>query len=492
MKISLNRSLILFSFLAVILLFGCSGQLNSFNRAYTNSYLGPNGAYTKGQAIDTFKDYVPSNVPACTVIVCKDKVNPLCNFWPTGGDPDPKNWLRCPFDSGLKTSNCVERQYDPQKTTYDAFFSQLIANKETPRQFMIGIGPSLGELNLANPYCENRMTMAVKWLTGDPADNYADSYPMPDASVASSCLDRKITPVYILYSASKKIDNTRAIAIADSLKDSGPAIIVTEIELDKTVAPNAVSDIQSQIKQMKAICPNCLIALGTQMKYDSTKPGPNGETDLTIVDEIFSDQATKDATDLVAFGINSKTYMGRCKPSAIFGDASSFAQQIWFKYKKQSIIPYMLFEPEDATSSNPTAGGCFWYQQIIDDSTTKSLQEITNPYVAFFSSLEDLASSGVIGAAPYSFSNTSYNPLNCKNCQIGLNNLRTHAFFDWCTSYVNDLESNPAMTRMNIIQSEDRAVCWETEIGSWFTKKYNENYAGSPELKDSLDRKSVV
>lgn len=490
MKFSLNKLLILSSLLTALLLFGCSQQLSTFNRSYTNSYLGPNGKLTQGQAIDTFKDYVPSNVPACTAIVCQDKVNPICNFWPTGGNSDPNKWLRCPFDSGLKTSKCFERQFDPEKTTYDAFFSQLKANKETPRQFMIGMGPSFGDLTLANPYCENRMTMAVKWLSGDPLNNYVDSYPIPDPSVASSCLDRKITPVYVLYSASKNIDVTRAIAIADKLKDSGPAIIVTEIELDKTASTNAVSKIQQQLNGMKNACKNCLIALGVQMKYGSMTKGAKGETDYTIIDEIFSDTEAKKNTDLVAFGINSKTYLGDCKSAAIFYDASDFAQQIWYKYKKQSIIPYMLFEPEDATSSNPTAGGCFWNQNIIDDATTKSLDQVTNPYVGFFSNIELLASSGVIGAAPYSFSNSSYNPLNCKNCQIGINKQRTSAFFDWCTSYVTDLQKNPAMTRAGVIKSERGATCLiGAEIGSWFTRQYNENYIGGPELKDPFKAK---
>lgn len=251
------------------------------------------------------------------------------------------------------------------------------------RFFMYGAGHSFLSFSDANLYCNNSLKMSVKWLTGGAGTPYT----MPDRKRAECFLDKNILPVYLLYSNSTNIDAQRAGDVAAALNGAGPAIIVSEAELDDS-NPSNYPLVESQLAAMRQNCPKCLIALGVKL---------NGSSEYNVTEAMLSDSAVLHNVDLVAYGLNSHSFT-ECNPDLLYWYAMNYSKSVLQKYNKPSLITYVLFD-----AANSSDNSCTWL-----DAT------VANGYAEMFSQLQALVSDGIIGASLYSFYGGG--PLVCENC----------------------------------------------------------------------------
>lgn len=253
-------------------------------------------------------------------------------------------------------------------------------NRELMNFFMLGQG-GFGDFGTANPFCNNSLRMPVKWL--DTRNSGDDFYPLPEPDRATCFLEKGSIPVYILYSNGRSIDADRAREIAALFNGKGPVIITTEMGFDSSTS---ISEIRDQANFMKGACPNCLIALAPRLGDNSTE-----------FDTLARDLAG--SIDLFAFGISSRN-SSSCDSASLYYEAVSYSEQLLYKYKKPSILAYVLLDKgwNDAKT-------CFW-----DDSL------IASTYSDFYTYAPAFPSSGIIGVSLYSLSGVGSLP--CEECGL--------------------------------------------------------------------------
>ncbi len=284
------------------------------------------------------------------------------------------------YDSSLKGGNC---SFLPCNETQ---YNDTITGKYTGvsvRLFMFGAGQSFLPFADANVYCNNSMKMSVKWLIGT---NYS-TYPMAKKERAECFLDKNVIPTYILYSNFTNINATRAGEIAANLNGAGPAIIVSEADLDNSNASNYPL-VKNEIITMKAKCPKCLIALGIKL---------NGSSEYNVTQELFRDSAFMQSVDIVAYGVNSH-YFSECNPDLLLWYAVNYSKFLLFNYTKPSLISYALFD-----AGNSSDGSCRWYNETVG-----------NGYSELYADVGTFAGNGIIGASLYSF--YGIGPFQCEDC----------------------------------------------------------------------------
>ncbi|MBN1169623.1 hypothetical protein JXA56_01230 [Candidatus Micrarchaeota archaeon] len=313
------------------------------------------------------------------------------------------------------------------------------------RNFMLGQGPSIGDFSDANPYCSNKLSMAVEWLVGN-ADN---AYEMPDAGRALCVLSREIIPVYILYSEGENINAARAGEIGRSLANDGqslyqgfltpgpvgPNIVVTEIDYDISDAGQIIE----QIRAVKNACGDaCWVAVAPKI----------GDTEA--LDAVMA--SAGDQVDVIAFGVNGNYVdacsSGRISSQKMMNQVVNFTEYAVYTYGKPALIPYIMFDP-DTTDIN----GCVWKES-----------DVTAAYGAFIpGGIQRLRKIGVIGFAPYSFNSTSFgsvsNPLKCANCAIASNEQRLRAYYGACQQYTNISGTRPSYGNEILYPNESAGFC---------------------------------
>ncbi len=329
------------------------------------------------------------------------------------------------------------------------------------RQFMIGQGPTFGDFSSANPYCADRLSMAVQWLLGQNDSGYM----RPDAARAMCFLSKDIIPMYILYSNSTNINLTRSREIGEELGTGGrslyngiltngpvgPTIVVTEMNFPVTAA----SQIAEQVRAIDQGCRNdrannkvyCYIAVAPRMG------------DYAALDAVMNSLgADRDKVDLVAYGIDGR-FAHSCSGDMIFAQAMNFSKYSLYNWSKPTIIPYVLFDP----GTNDT-----------DNSCTYSESDVVNGYASVFNSILALKQRGVIGVAPYSFNTTGgagiTNPLNCTDCGVGKYTPRLAAWYGACQQYVT------IQTSQGPGGSPENAIRFGNESGSTCNEGYNPAY----------------
>ncbi|MCX6768877.1 MAG: hypothetical protein NTY83_03515 [Candidatus Micrarchaeota archaeon] len=223
----------------------------------------------------------------------------------------------------------------------------------------------------------------VKWL--DTQNSVDDFYPLPDPGRASCFLEKGDIPVYILYSGGRSVSSVRAVEIAALFNGKGPVVITTEMGFDSSDHLTG-SAVEEQARRMKLACPNCLIALAPRLGDNSTE-----------FDTIAKDLSG--SIDLFAFGINSKN-SSSCDSSALYYEAVSYSEQLLYKYKKPSVLAYVLFD-----NGWNDAHTCLW-----DEST------ISAAYSDFYTYAPAFPSSGIIGVSLYSLSGVG--PFPCEGCGL--------------------------------------------------------------------------
>lgn len=349
--------------IALLFLFGCAADMSELIKELKTTNLSLNSSH----------DMTTYPNGTCIAMICSNKTPSF-----------PFNLF---FDSSLKGGNC---SFQPcNETLFDEINRQGKYPDLSIRLFMFGSGHSFLSFSDSNLYCNNSMKMSVKWLVGS---NYS-AYPMPTKERAECFLDKNIIPVYLLYSNSTNINASRAGEIANELNDSGPAILVSEAELDDA-NESRYSLVKDQIISMRAKCPKCLIALGLKM---------NGSSEYNVVRAIFSDSSILEKVDIVAFGLNSHYFKG-CDPDLIFWYAANFSRFLVFNYTKPSLMTYVLFD-----QANSSDNSCTWANETV-----------ANGYSLLYLYSGTFASDGIIGASLYSF--YGIGPLGCENCALmGMN-----------------------------------------------------------------------
>jgi hypothetical protein len=419
--------------------------------------------YTTEGNITPIAVYDENSIPICKLGVCVCMSCKNSTF----------SWLR-PFPS-LVGGNC----YFLQNCTPDKFLALMnrtLKPDESARRFMIGQGYSFNDFGDANPWCGNRLDMAVQWLVGDNDTPYS----LPDATRAMCMLDKGVMPVYVLYSNGTNIDPDRAKQIATILGTGGkpqtiagaiippggiipttggpvgPVVITTEMGYDGT-NDAVVSNVTQEIINMDQACGNvrtgnpatdkiyCMIALAPKMG------------DMAAI------QAVKDKlgpfnwnkVDLIAFGINahtvnlSTTNSLTCFPDEALSQAVTFAGDVLYNYSKPTIIPYVMFDANGTDSAN----SCNWTEQAM-----------MTGYLHMFSwGMIPFQKAGVIGVAAYDFNSSQYsitNPLNCQDCALGKDDYRMANYFVPCRkTKVRDTGQVPSGDNAILFPNESGGSC---------------------------------
>jgi hypothetical protein len=387
---------------------GCLQKISSGSSLYGQDYKG-NMART-ALFNSSMAEYCKPG--SCWCMVCKNGTNlfgPLTSL--IGGS--------CFWDK-----NCTPQQmskYMNYKNTGDPSIS--------PRQFMLGQGPTFGDFASANTMCTDRLTMSVQWLIATNATPYT----LPDVTRSMCFLSKDIIPVYILYSNGSNINATRAEQIGTILGTEGddvflgrlsdgpvgPVIVVTEMEFNVSRA----GDVADQVRAIDRGCrndrannkTNCFIAVAPRMN------------DFAALDAVMNNlSADADKVDLVAYGINGKN-VHSCDGAKIRLQASNFSSYALYNWSKPSLIAYVLFDP----GTNDTDNSCTWTES-----------NVVSAYGGFLPwGITALQKRGVIGIAPYSYNTTGgpgiTNPLNCTDCGVGRTPQRLQAWYGGCQAYSN-------------------------------------------------------
>ncbi len=389
---------------SLIFLNGCT-QLTQLNQYYGNE-----GGETKSGNIisaDTLAaNQCPTGTGECTCLVCKNNTPTNSAFF--------NKLLSRFFDYTLeggecKFSSCTETEFS------EGFSASPDMH---PYFFMIGQGSNFAEFADATTYCNNSLRMAVKWL----ASKEGYDYPLPREDRARCILDKNAIPVYVLYSGGAAMNPNRAGQIAAIFKESGPVILVSEMDFDP-LNETQISDAKEQAIMMKANCPKCLIAIAPRFYYNETLGyGPS----YAAIDEIFSDPAAAQSIDLVAVGVNSH-YAKSCTSAETLEDALNYSRYILLNHTKPTLWAYVLFDL-DWNAGGEAQGTCKW-----------SEGEVTKGYSDLFKYSPALVQAGVIGMAPYSLYGLTNGPLNCTNCgMMSVDGVRYPSHTDWfslCQKY---------------------------------------------------------
>ncbi|MBU0586191.1 transglycosylase SLT domain-containing protein, partial [Candidatus Micrarchaeota archaeon] len=347
----------------------------------------------KDISISSEQDLVDYGEGKCMAMVCVYN-DPFLAFW---------------REASLFEGKCKFTDID--FTSYSTYVENYLkgeGDREVMPMFMFGAGHSLFSFDSANSYCKSAMGMAVKWLVG----NEYSEYTLPSKSRTDCLLKNNVMPVYILYSGMENVSKERAGEIAKIVDGSGPTILVSEIELDDSDSSKYQS-IREEIFEMKKGCSDCLIALGVKL---------NGSSEFNVTDEIFSDEATKNNVDLIAYGIDSHNF-DTCKAEEILFYASNFSNYALNKYEKFSVIPYVLFDRAESAD-----GSCNWTNQSVGYA-----------YSDLFVNMHALVGNGIIGTSIYSLYGGG--PLECTDCGF------VNARYDDCNPTSFSLTKNePAFT----------------------------------------------
>lgn len=346
------------------------------------------------------------------------------------------------------------------------------------RQFMIGQGPSISDYANANTYCADQLSMAVQWLTATPDTPYIK----PDPQRAMCLLGRNVIPVYVLYSKSENIDETRAQEIANTLATGGsifpsisdghvgPVVVVTEMDFD----PNQVSSVADQVRAIDAACNDrehskvyCQIAVA---------PRFNNYSDMdAIMNELGADE---NMVDFIAFGVNGSSVHG-CEAGQMRMQVLDFASYALYNWSKPTIIPYVLFD----VGTNDSDNSCTWEEN-----------EVAAAYGAFLGTgIQEMRARGIVGISAYNFNTSStlplVNPLNCTDCAVAKTEGRFTGWYGQCQAYAMKLQSGE--------QTGGNAIVFANASGGScphaFNNAYGFNYAygdrdiTQPQLGDMHD-----
>jgi hypothetical protein len=317
------------------------------------------------------------------------------------------------FDPTLKGGKCA-LSYCNMSTYYDSIEDSNDGLQA--RMFMVGQGPSFYSADRANLYCNYTMQLSVKWMVGrnGPPE-------IPAGTRAARCLERNILPLYIYYTDGTFIDPVRTGEIAANLSTAGPVMITTELAYDSSDA-NTLARVKGQIIAIKQNCPKCMSVL-------AVKSGDEDGVKKILYDQqaYLNGRNLSNLTDVIGFGFRANDYQN-CSVDKIFLDNYAFSRHVLSYYSKPTIWLYA-----GASEGNSSDGSC----QFSNESVHRFYQNV-------FSSIQGMASSGILGVGFYEFGDRGGSlPCNgIQGCDFGvtyMNGTQKHpeinTWSDLCQKY---------------------------------------------------------
>jgi len=357
-----KRMVFAFLIISTLFMLGCVSSLDSSKE---------NKIEVKVEGYDSDKDPCASGA-GCTCMVC-------FNATKSGFFSRVLNWIKTKlgFESTIVSSMRKGYCYFDNDCNYEKI--DQIYMKDDPntftanyqvRTFMVGQGPSFTAFDESNTYCDNSMTLAVKWLIGRGGETPR----IPKNSRAACYLDQNVIPVYLYYVTevgsttkqrplnSKDVEAMQFIAMNLSLdpddkdKSLGFTIISPKIEFEE----NEVEKVAQQIDMIKQYCPDSIRTIkykdsGGNNKVEQVKtiqcavmvvPKNGNEKALDAIMQL-----KKDKIDIVGI-YNLPKYRA---PSAdgkqyyyfvesgeeVFSLASNYSKYVLQKYSKPSLLAYV-------------------------------------------------------------------------------------------------------------------------------------------------------
>lgn len=321
---------------------------------------------------------------SCVAFFCKNKTIPFLSF----------------IEFSLKGGKCYFSNITEAEFTNWTNDQPVVGweNNTNIRPFMIGQGPSGVDFQSANLFCNNSLKMAVRWLIG----RNGEAPPLPDRRVAACFLDMNVIPVFVMYTNGTNISNESAANISAELDEViprlGPVLVSAEINYNGS-NPDAVKNVALQLKAIKEKCPYCFTILSPK---NLDKEGLEKVYNYTR-DNGINFNAT---VDMIGQGIIANDYNDTCDPQAVVAKNIAFSRYVLATYQKPTIWLYY-----GISNGSNSAKTCTWTAEAIAES-----------YNFLLSNIPALAHAGILGVAPYEFTDVPDDPIPCTAgaCDFGL------------------------------------------------------------------------
>lgn len=428
---------------------GCVQKIDDFDRLNSTLEYNIDDYLEKTPSDDIYQD------TPCTAMICTNEESSIAgDIWSS----IKRNFLKVIGadykETHLAGSNCYfvntnRKEYQNTITQHlenvgDGIWSECAFDGESricaPRFFMLGQGDNPAQFNLAQHYCAGQLNMPVLWTT--PQDSESPLTPPPRTLMCY--LERDQLPIVVWDSEEKYIKDLsyqRMLASLDndSAPIKGPIMVTTEALAEpyiydqygnKRLNISKLEQIEWQLNAIDSTCPNCLSVLALKptfdekglpdlcpleyfLKFQSRDKTAQMQNDPLKCQKYYpvgtfnsrpSNRLTAspmhDKIDLVgvAFFANNINYSNKtCRPeyaTAIHRLFSDFTLQ---NFQKPSVWYAVAF------SEGPTAyPGCSFYEK-----------DISLAYESMVRQAASFTASGVIGVAPYTFTDSSSSAFRC-------------------------------------------------------------------------------
>ncbi len=296
----------------------------------------------------------------------------------------------------------------------------------SPRYFMLGQGSNAPDYARAQMYCSGQLKMPVSWAIPNSTTGKLDKNVSPTR--LACYLERDQMPVVVWYSQGKWMNTEEYKKLAASFNKpsdtpsiTGPVMLTTEAFLDPTMPDsanannprilnfNALDATASQLRMIKQNCPKCLSVLALKPVFNSS-----GMPDICALDYLLNNNATRARpdeckaeyngqqglydsrtdlwkfTDLVGVGFvaNEENDLPSCSLEGDIGRYLSYSRATLRQFYKPGVW-YAV-----GMATGPTA--------TPECSITDS--DLSNAYDALIGYVPAFVSSGIVGMAPYRFS----------------------------------------------------------------------------------------
>jgi hypothetical protein len=294
--------------------------------------------------------------------------------------------------------------------TLGALPSATPAGKTYLRSFMYGQGGTFSEFDEANAFCNNNLSMAVKWVVSDGTT----LPPLPQLEWEKKLFRQRpecylranVIPVYLVYTKSDAIDPLYLGNFVDNLAEPGtgdeigPVVITPEYAYDLT-KPNVRENIIASIRSIRQNCEKCLIML--------TPPEDDFESLQAILGPGAADEAIAQEMNRTVDIIGQGWTLNKDEDCRLLTSVTTkleYAKRVMRNYNKPTLWPIFA-----AANNTDLHGQCNWTER-----------DIANAFDMIYVNTPALAAAGGIGLGHYQLmdANGPLYPCPSNNCSYGL------------------------------------------------------------------------
>ncbi|VVC01420.1 Uncharacterised protein [uncultured archaeon] len=317
-----------------------------------------------------------------------------------------------------------------------------------PRFFMLGQGADASEYARAQTYCNGQLKMPVTWAVPNATTGELDKNLSP--SRMSCYMAKDQMPMVVWYSNGKYVSTggyTKMVKMLNQtgLGVDGPIMVSTEAlyypyKADGSLDIARLDAVASQIKTIRKECPKCLSVLALKPTFLADNPQI---PDLRAVDYILNISNMWDKVDIIGVGFmaNENPNLTVCSPDTDVGRHLLYSREVLRRFYKPSVW-YAV-----GIAAGPTA--------TPDCEFGES--EAGNAWESIIGNGPALGGSGVIGVAPYRFSDDPLKaPLNLTIESAWFNS--TFTSLDLIRNPPKKTAANPNVQALVIVSSNDPNV----------------------------------